>query len=43
MLGYIAWLEIATGVGMVCFAFTRSREVLAVYAALGRRKAGCLR
>jgi drug/metabolite transporter (DMT)-like permease len=32
LLGYIAWLEISTGVGMVCFAATRSRAVLAAFA-----------
>ena len=34
LLGYIAWLEISTGVGMVCFAATRNRQVLAEFAAM---------
>ncbi|HEU4853130.1 MAG TPA: DMT family transporter [Telluria sp.] len=32
LLGYIAWLEISTGVGMVGFACTRSKAVLSAFA-----------
>jgi drug/metabolite transporter (DMT)-like permease len=32
LLGYIAWLEICTGIGMVAFAGTRGKEVLATFA-----------
>jgi uncharacterized membrane protein len=31
LLGYIAWLEISTGVGMVCFASTRSTQALSAF------------
>lgn len=32
LLGYIAWLEISTGVGMVCFACTKDKAVLSAFA-----------
>ncbi len=32
IFGYIAWLEIATGVGMVSVAYFRSRSVVAAFA-----------
>jgi drug/metabolite transporter (DMT)-like permease len=32
LLGYIAWLEICTGIGMVCFACTRTKAALATFA-----------
>lgn len=39
LLGYIAWLEIATGAGMVCAAGTRGRPLLAAFAAAHWRSA----
>ncbi len=32
LLGYIAWLEICTGIGMVAFAGTRGKEALVTFA-----------